>query len=54
MRTVEEMQVSLNLASLKESKSDNVDQLTSALLVSHGVKHFSSHEWLTVVCLGFC
>lgn len=33
-RTVEEMQVSLNLTSLKERKSDDVDQLTSALLVS--------------------
>lgn len=33
-RTVEEMQVSLNLTSLKERQSDNVDQLTSALLVS--------------------
>lgn len=33
-RTVEEMQVSLNLVSLKEQATDSVDQLTSALLVS--------------------
>lgn len=35
-RTVDEMQLALTLTSLKESKSDGVDHLVTALLVSLG------------------
>jgi hypothetical protein len=33
-RKVNEMQASLNLLGLKQSRSENIDQLTAALLVS--------------------
>lgn len=48
-RTVDEMQLALTLTSLKERKSDGVDHLVSALLVSRGNSLTSSlHVLLTI------
>lgn len=50
-RKVNEMQASLNLLGLKQSRSENIDQLTAALLVSTYLYRALPHRPTILSCL---